>query len=265
MSDSNNEHPAGTQPPSPSSAGFDLGVVISQAKQVITDPAGFYRGMPTSGGYSEPLIFALVMAAVSGAVFGLLSILGLTGAGAAGLFAIIAAPLFMLIGSFILAAVLFVIWKLMGSPHGFEVAYRSVAYSYAVAPVLAVFSVIPYLGTLLRVAWTTWLMIVASVEVHGRARNTAQLVFGILAALVLLSQLSSEYAQRNLQASLERKLEATAPHIEESLQSLQKLGVDENGEIDPEKAGRAIGDFLRGIQEASEGKPAEPSAEPDEQ
>ena len=69
----------------PQPTGFDLGTVIAQATQVITDPGGFYRGMAKGGGYSEPLIFALVMGVVSGLVFGVLSIIGLTGAGAAGL------------------------------------------------------------------------------------------------------------------------------------------------------------------------------------
>ena len=174
--------------------------------------------------------------------------------GLGGLSAIIVAPIFMLLGSFIAAAILFVIWKLMGSPQGFEVAYRSVAYSYAIVPVLAIFSVIPYLGTLLRVVWSTWLMIIASVEVHGRAKNTAMIVFGILGALLLFTQLSGEYAQRNLQASVEERLGANAEQIEQSMKSLQQLGVDEDGNIDPEKAGRAMGDFMRAMQEAAEGK-----------
>ncbi|SRR6056297_1896230 len=253
----NNDNQA-SEPTPPANSGFDLGTVIAQAKQVITDPTGFYRAMSRSGGYSEPLIFALVMGVMAGIIYALLSILGLTGAGLGGLAAIIMAPLLMLIGSFIAAAILFVIWKLMGSPHGFEVAYRSVAYSYAIVPVLAVFSIIPYLGTLLRVAWSTWLMIIASVEVHARARQTAMIVFGILGALLLFSQLSGEYAQRNLQDAMEKRLGENAEQIERSMQSLQKLGVDEEGNIDPEKAGRAMGDFLRGIQEAAEGKqPAE--------
>jgi len=228
--------------PPPASGGFDLGVVIQQAKQVVTAPVEFYRSMPREGGFSEPVIFAMVMAAAAGAVFAVLSIIGLTGAGFAGIAAIIVMPIGMLIGSFIGAAILFVIWKLMGSPRNFEGAYRSVAYSTAITPILTVFSIIPYLGTIIRVAWSTWLMIIASVEVHERPRQTANIVFGILGALLLVTGLSSEAGQRRMQAVVEDRAE-----------QFRKLGMDEDGEIDPEKAGRAMGDFIRGMQEAAEG------------
>lgn len=240
--------PPPEQPPPPASRPFDLGVAIAHAKQVITDPTGFYRNMPRQGGYGEPIVFGLVMAVIAGAVFGILSLIGLTGAGAAGLSAIIIFPIGMLIGSFIGAAILFVIWKLMGSPHGFETSYRSVAYAYAILPVLSVIMIIPYLGTVIRVIWSVWLMIIASVEVHGRAQNTARLVFGILGALGLVFSLSGEYAQRNLEA----KMQDQAARMEQSMKSLQNLGLDEQGQVDPEKAGRAVGDFLRGMQEAAE-------------
>ena len=108
-------------------------------------------------------------------------------------------------------------------------------------------------------------MIIASVEVHGRAKNTATIVFGILGALLLFTQLSGEYAQRNLQASVEKRLGANAEQIERSMQSLQELGMDEDGKIDPEKAGRAMGDFMRAMQEAAEGKTPEPATGSEEE
>ena len=237
------------QPAPQQQGGFDLGTVIDQAKQVITDPTGFYRAMPKDGGYSEPVIFGLVMGALTGVVFGVLSIIGLTGAGAAGFGAIIVVPIGVLIGGFIAGAILFVIWKLMGSPESYQTAYRCVVYSYAIMPVLAIFSIIPYIGTIVRVAWGTWLMIIARVEVHGRARQTANIVFGILAALLLVTGLSGERAQRNMEAVMEEKAE----QFEEQFQSLEQLGIGEDGQIDPEKAGRAVGDFIRGMQEAAEG------------
>ena len=59
--------PAQSQSTPPAGGGFNFGTVIAQAQQVITDPSGFYRAMPRTGGYSEPLIFALVMGAWHGA------------------------------------------------------------------------------------------------------------------------------------------------------------------------------------------------------
>ncbi len=229
-----------------SSGSFDLGTVIAQAKQVITDPGTFYRNMPKSGGFGEPLIFVVVMAALAGAVFGVLSVIGLTGAGAAGLGAIIFVPIALSIGSFISAAIMFVIWKLMGSPHDYQAAYRCIAYATAILPVVAIVSIIPYLGTVVRTVWGIWLVITASTEVHGRNKQTATLVFGILGIIGLLMGLSGEYAQRELQEKMERHAE----QMEERFQSLEKMGVGEDGEIDPEKMGRALGEFMQGMQEA---------------
>lgn len=230
-------------------SGFDLGIVIAQAKQVITAPASFYHSMPKGGGFSEPIIFGLVMAAIAGAVVAVLSVLGITGAGMAGVAAIIVLPIGTLIGSFIVAAILFVIWKLMGSSENYQTAYRCVAYSYGILPILALFSIIPYLGTVVRVAWGVWLMITASIEVHGRAKQTALIVFGILGFLALATGLSGERAQRNMESAMQEN----AAQLQEQFKSLENLGIDEDGQVDPEKAGRAMGEFLRGMQEATEG------------
>ncbi|MDG1945068.1 MAG: YIP1 family protein [Halioglobus sp.] len=153
---------------------------------MITDPAGFYRTMPREGGYREPVTFTLVMAAIAGGIFALLSIIGLTGAGFGGVVAIIVLPIALLIGGFIAAAVFFVIWKLMGSAQGYQAAYRCVAYSYAIFPAAILISVIPYVGAFVRTLWSIWLLVTASVEVHGRQQRTALIVFGILGVLPLL-------------------------------------------------------------------------------
>ncbi len=242
--------PADGASPPPASPGFSLGLVIEHAKQVITNPVAFYRAMPKTGGISEPLIFLLVMGAVSGALFGLLSILGLTGAGMAGLGAMVVLPIGLLIGGFISAALLFVVWKLMGSPESYSTAYRCVAYACGILPVVTLVSIIPYLGTALRVVWGTWLMIIASTEVHGRSEQSARIVFGILGALALVSGLSGEYAQRNIQAEFETRTDEIEQRLEKQMESLEGLGVNEDGEIDPEKVGRAFGEFMKGMEEA---------------
>lgn len=246
--DTEAENPSVEESPPPVNSGFDLSVVIDQAKQVITDPGEFYRTMSKNGGYSEPLIFAVVMAVGTGAIFALLSIVGITGAGFAGLGAIVVLPIGLAIGSFIGAAIMFIIWKLMGSPEDFETAYRCIAYSSAVFPIVTVLSLVPYLGTLISIAWGTWLMITASTQVHGRAFKTSAIVFGILGLLNLMSSITAEKAQHNVQDAMDQH----SAHIEERLKSLETLGLNEDGEIDPEKAGEALGQFLKGLQKSAE-------------
>ena len=217
------------------STGFNFNTVIDTAKQVITNPVGFYRGMAKSGGYAEPVIFVLVMAVISGAIMAVLALLGMgPSAGLAlGLAAIIIYPIMALVGSFILGAILFVIWKLMGSPENYETAYRSVAYAAAISPITAVLGLIPYVGILVSVVWGTYLMITASTEVHGRAQQTALIIFGILGGIALLWNLGAEHSARSMRA-----------HFSE----LENLDVKGFENMKPEDAGKAVGEFLKGLE-----------------
>ena len=97
-------------------ARFDIGQVVEQAKSVITNPVGYFQTMPKSGGYANPVIFVAVMGAIMGLVSAVVSLFGSpVGMLAAGVGAIIIMPIFAVIGAFIGGAILFVIWKLMGS------------------------------------------------------------------------------------------------------------------------------------------------------
>jgi hypothetical protein len=180
-------------------ATFDIKRIVGNAASIITGPGAYFRAMATLGGYAEPLMFIAVMAAVMGVVTALLSLFS-TPAGmlAFGLMAIIVMPLGAVIGSFIVAATLFVVWKIMGSEQSYETAFRCVAATAAIYPITGVLAILPYLGAVISLAWTTYLLIEASVIVHGRVRKTAQIVFGVLGTLLALSNLASEYASRQL-------------------------------------------------------------------
>lgn len=213
---------------------FDLSRVIDDAKKVITQPVDFYRGMPKTGGYAEPLIFVLVMALATGIVLTFFSFFGggRMGGMSMGWAAVIMLPIMALLGSFIGAAIMFVIWKLMGSEQSYETAFRCVAYATAIYPITAVISLVPYLGTIIAVVWVTYLMVIASTEVHNRARNTALIVFGILGLLMLMFNISGEMAARRFESQLE--------HMGQSMQNLEDMS--------PEEAGKAMGEFLKGME-----------------
>jgi len=143
--------------------------------------------------------------------------------------------LFAVIGAFIVSAILFVIWKLMGSEQDYETAFRSWSAATAVYPVAALLSIIPYVGAIVGVLWGTYLMIEASVAVHERPRRTAQLVFGILGLFMLISNVSSEYASRQM------------------AERMSGFGAqfEDYEDVDPEQAGRELGEFLRGLEEST--------------
>ncbi|MEM8496467.1 MAG: YIP1 family protein [Pseudomonadota bacterium] len=252
--DTNNQQPANEQsaPPSPQDSGFDLGKVIDDAKAVLTDPAGFYHAMPTTGGFAEPAIFVAVMGAVIGVLMTLVALLGGSGLGAmaVGIGSFIMMPIMAVIGSFIAALIMFVIWKLMGSEYDYETAYRSVAYATAIYPIMGVLGLIPYIGTIVGVLWGMFLMYNASVEVHKIKAETARLVIGILAAIMLFMQVSGEIAMRKLDSEMERYEEAAesiGKSVEGSIKELENLD-----EMSPEEAGRKLGEFFKGMSEGME-------------
>ncbi|MCK9246692.1 MAG: YIP1 family protein [Anaerolineaceae bacterium] len=213
---------------------FDINKVIADAKLVITAPTTYFQGMPKTGGLTNPLIFILVMAVTMGIITAILSFFGsAAGMLAAGIGAVIFVPIAALIGAFIGSAILFVIWKLMGSEQNYEVAFRCFAAATAIYPVIAILAIIPYIGSIIGVIWGSYLMIEASVAVHGRERKTATMVFGILAVLLILSNISSEYASRKM-----------ADRMEEMGSMLEDY---EN--LPPDEAGKKMGEFLKGMEQ----------------
>lgn len=130
--------------------------------------------------------------------------------------------------------------KILGSGESFETAYRCSAYASAIMPVTAALQAVPYLGSVLGLAWMTYLMVVASTAVHGIAAKKAWIAFGIIAALLMVSNLTVEIAGRKMM----REMKTWG----------QQTGLDNPEDMDPEKAGKAIGQFLKGIRQAAEDK-----------
>ena len=119
--------------------------ILEKARTVLTAPGDFYRHMPKSGGFLEPVLFMIVMAAVGAIIligFGFLG-LGAMSALGVGIGSMIFMPIMAVVGSFIGGALMFVIWKLMGTQEPFEVAYRCVAYASAIYPVTALIGLPP--------------------------------------------------------------------------------------------------------------------------
>jgi len=212
--------------------------IIEDARKVITNPVTFYREMIKTGGFGNPIIFVLVMAVVSAILLGLLALFGvgnIGGAMAVGVGGIIFLPIMFVIFSFTGASVIFVIWKLMGSQESFEVSYRCVAYASAIYPITALAGLIPYLGSLIGVVWWMYLMIIASQDVHQIAQKTAYTVFGILGALLIVTNLSSEMAARHMTSQFE--------NVGGSFEKFEDMS--------PEEAGEAVGNFLKGLEKAT--------------
>ena len=214
-----------------------LNTIINDAGRILRDPAGFYRDMERSGGFVDPLIYVVFMAAGTGLIFAVLSLLGagLTGAISIGLGAVLVFPIFAVGGSFIAAAMLFLIWKALGSKESYETGYRCIAYATVIYPVSAVLGLIPYLGSMVGVVWGMYLMIVATTEVHRLKRITAYIVFAVLGVLLIVSNFTAERESRRMAAG-------------QKIVSEQQPGSEDKR---PVEAGEALDGFLKGFKKAT--------------
>jgi hypothetical protein len=223
-----------------SMTGSDLNSILNTVMGVITNPVGFFRDMPKSGGFVPPLIFAVVMGVAAGVVRAILGILGIGFAGSffMAIMLIVITPILVAIFGFVGAAIMFFIWRLMGSQESFETAYRCGAYATAISPITSLLYLIPYLGSLVGLVWMMYLLVIASIEVHNIAARTAWIVFGSLCALFAILTLWSEHSTRNL-----------ANRMGQFQKQLQKTE-----EMSPEEAGKAVGEFLKGLQKGTDNK-----------
>jgi hypothetical protein len=198
--------------------------------------------MPRSGGFADPLIFVVALSIVSALVaipFWLLGA-GPYSAFPGMIFTFVIAPLLTGIFSFVGGGVLFVIWRFLGSRESYETAYRCSAYITAVSPITVVASIVPYLGGVAMVIWGFFLMVIASEEVHGIERRKARIAFGAAAVVFALMSISSQRAAR--------EMHDRSGAVADKLQKLEQMS--------PEDAGKAVGEFMKGLQGAVEDKPA---------
>lgn len=209
--------------------------VLNAAVKVITNPVGFFRGMPKAGGFLEPLVFVVALSVVAGVLRAILSI---TGVGFSASFfmaiaSIVFVPILVVVFGFVGAAIMFIIWKILGSQESYETAYRCCAYASGIVPITTLLGIIPYLGSIIGIVWMFYLMVVASTEVHMVEKQKALMVFGIICALLVIMNTCSQFAARKVQKEM--------------------IGWGEKMEdMTPEEAGKAFGEFMKGLEKGTE-------------
>jgi len=188
---------------------INFAAIPQTAINVVTKPADFFQQMSKTGGFVEPLIFAVIMGLVSGIIYAILGLFGLGQAGHSGsamasFGMIIFMPIAAAIGSFIGGAILFVIWKLMGSEENYEVAYRCGAYLMALSPITAIINVVPYGGAVINTVIMLFYLVMASVHVHHLEPQKAWIVFGIIGAILALLSVYGQYKARHISPEVEK-------------------------------------------------------------
>jgi len=207
--------------------GFDLKEIVETAIKVLTSPQTFFREMAKRGGYVKPLIFMIVMGVVGGLIQSIFNIIGLrvaTGL-AMGVASIILVPIVIAIFGFVGAAILYLIWKLMGSQEEYETAYRCAAYISALTPITCVLGIVPYIGGAVGVALAMYLTIIASIEVHRIPSQKAWLVFGIIGAILILLTITGEISSRRMvreAGKFQKQMEKTTKEMQKQVEGATK-------------------------------------------
>lgn len=145
---------------------------IETWKKVITTPGDFFKEMPTSGGYGEPLKFAVVNYIIAGIGLTLISLGG-------AFFMIVAMPIIGIIGLFISGAILYICFKIVGGSGSYEGTVRMLSYISAVNAV----AWIPILGWIVAL-YAIYLKIVGGTFVHNI--TTLRSVIAVFIPLIVL-------------------------------------------------------------------------------
>ena len=243
--------------------GFDLKEIVETAIKVLTSPQTFFKGMPKEGGYVKPLIFMIVMGVVGGLIQSIFNIIGLrvaTGL-AMGVASIILVPIVIAIFGFVGAAILYLIWKLMGSQEEYETAYRCAAYISALTPITCVLGIVPYIGGAVGVALAMYLTIIASIEVHRIPSQKAWLVFGIIGAILILLIITGEISSRRMvreagkfQKQMEKTTKEMQKQVEGATKEMQKATEEATKEMQKatEEATKALEELQKQQEKSKE-------------
>jgi len=183
--------------------------LFETVKLLATSPGEGFRRMPVTGGIGRPLFYAIAVGWVSigVAVFWNVLLQGmwlpflesaedLAGMGAMygltvgwGLLMVVLAPLFVIIGVFIAAAVLHLMLMIVGgAANGFEATVRVVCYTQTAQ--LA--GIIPFCGGIIALIWTVILYVTGFSIAHRTTQGKA--IVAVLLPVVLCCVLGVVFA-----------------------------------------------------------------------
>jgi hypothetical protein len=170
---------------------------VETAKLLATRPSEAFAGMPTTGGIGPPLIYAIVVGWVGIGIAVVWNTLfqgmwipfmgggeeaavaaGFTAAWAVGM--ILLAPIFVVIGVFIGAAILHLMLMIVGGANsGFEATVRVVCY----AQTAQLAGIIPFCGGLISMVWAIILYVIGLSTAHRTTQGKA--ILAVLLPVVL--------------------------------------------------------------------------------
>lgn len=188
---------------------FNFNKFISDSKETLINPKGYFETMSSSGGMVEPLVKALiygVLAAIVNAIwffaFGSIVTLGAFG-GAFGVGAFILTIVGALIGLFIGAVIILIISSICGGNTDFEANLRVSASLMVLMPINALLTVLSFfsgfIGILISIAvsvYGLYLLYLALTRTLKGKEETVRIITYVLIALLLLFQVVGFFTRR---------------------------------------------------------------------
>jgi hypothetical protein len=160
--------------------------LVETTRQVLTEPAAFFRAMPMAGGLGSPLLYAVVIGWIglvaaafyqaifrsvvgsSWAAFGqdrpeITALLGWVEGWAGFVAQVVFGGIFVVIGLFIAAGILHLMLMLLGGARrDFEATFRVVSFSQATS----ILFLVPFCGQLVGGVWCLVLYVLGLAEAH---------------------------------------------------------------------------------------------------
>lgn len=180
-----------------------VAALVETTQNVLMRPSSFFASMPVTGGIGGPLLYGIVVgtlgvivAALYGEVFQVL--MGSTFAGLAGnselrrvmpflmggvglVLQVVFAPIFVILGLFVVTAIVHVFLLMLGgAARGFEATFRVMCYAAATS----VIRVIPLCGDFIVAVYFLVVAIIGLAAAHGIGKGTA--AAAVLLPLVVL-------------------------------------------------------------------------------
>ena len=181
---------------------FDFNAFIKESKETLVNPKAYFSTMKTSGGWTEPLIKAVIYGAVAGLIAFLWNLLGIGGikagmfGGAIGAMALVWSIVGAVIGLFIGAVILLIVSSICKGNSDFEANARVVAATMVIMPVSALLGftagINSWFGMLVSLCvslYSIFLLYHGLVEALKAKPETAKIVMYVLAALLVLFML----------------------------------------------------------------------------
>jgi hypothetical protein len=178
---------------------FDINLFIKESKDILQNPKLYFSTMKTSGGFTEPVIKAVIYGALAGAISFIWSLFNLSASGSllgssVGVMIFVSSIMIAVVGLFIGGVVSLVISSICKGSTDYEANVRVTAASMVIMPISALLGFTNginfYLGAIVGLCiniFAIWILYNGLVEALKTKAETTRIVSYILIGLLVIA------------------------------------------------------------------------------